>query len=334
MRTDGILYWQGILNADGELRAPIFRDMDNTAYYVDPAGTSNLNNLTLNTGPVYRSDWTTRFQSGSDFVDGTLVTTDIPATGFAGESFVIEITGKSYSASNLPFKVVAQGYLYNDTIINYTGISYGGDFATYIKVFEEGGVLKFWWPRISYWNSFNVNVMGMDGPSNNTITRNRVTAISNSTEPTGTKKQQINLTKTLKTGDAAGSISGFNNPTTAPTANTIVYRDGIGDIAAREIILSSGLSTATPTVLVSMFPTTNQMVRTTPTAVAAAIQGAASGTWNIKAADLAYPRYTNVDFNTLGGNAPNGFRAYTNYIPSGGSYNQPPNGAGDYKVLQ
>jgi hypothetical protein len=271
MRTDGILYWQGILNSDGELRAPIFRDMDNGAYYVDPAGTSNLNNLTLNTGPVYRSDWTTRFQSGSDFANGTLVTTDIPATGFAGESFLIEITGKSYSASNLPFKVVAQGYLYDNTIINYTGISYGGDFATYIKVFEEGGVLKFWWPRISYWNSFNVNVMAMDGPTNNTITRNRVTAIGNSTEPTGTKKQQINLTKTLKTGDAAGSISGFNNPTTAPTANTIVYRDGIGDIAAREIILSSGLSTVTPTVLVSMYPTTNQMVRTTPAAVAAAL---------------------------------------------------------------
>jgi hypothetical protein len=270
----------------------------------------------------------------------------------------------------------------------------------------------------------------MDGQTNGTITRNRVTAIGNSTEPTGTKKQQINLTRTLKTGDAAGSISGFNNPTTAPTANTIVYRDGIGDIAAREIILSSGLSTVTPTVLVSMYPTTNQMVRTTPTAVAAAIQGAASGTWGInvtgnaatatnlstgrtnwatngtlsavvgqlvwrnygnghaifdasaslspdggavnntnaqvpwsgtyptlmgwngantygvrvdsarisdtatKATDLAYPRYTNNDFNTLGGNAPNGFRAYTNYIPSGGSYNQPPNGAGDYKVLQ
>jgi hypothetical protein len=255
----------------GEIAATVFRDRDNAAYYVDPTGTSNIVGLNVNGSAVFRSDWTTRFQSGSDFVDGTLVTTDIVATGFAGESFLIEITGKSYSASNLPFKVVAQGYLYADTVINYTGISYGGDFATYIKVFEEGGVLKFWWPRISYWNSFNVNVMAMDGPTNNTITRNRVTAISNSTEPTGTKKQQINLTKTLKTGDAAGSISGFNNPTTAPTANTIAYRDALGDIAAREIVLSSGLSTVTPTVLVSMYPSTNQLVRTTPTAVAAAL---------------------------------------------------------------
>jgi hypothetical protein len=269
----------------GEIAATVFRDRDNAAYYVDPTGTSNLVGLTVNGSAVYRSDWTTRFQSPSDFVDGTLVTTDIPATGWAGDSFVIEITGKSYDQNNPPFKVVAQGYLYNDTIINYSGISYAGNFATYIKVFQDGGVLKFWWPRISYWNSFNVNVMAMDGATDNTITRNRVTAIGNSTEPTGTKKQQINLTKTLKTGDAAGSISGFNNPTTAPTANTIVYRDGLGDISAREIVLSSGLSTVTPTVLVSMYPTTNQMVRTTPAAVAASlqssIQSAASGTWGI-----------------------------------------------------
>ena len=77
------------------------------------------------------------------------------------------------------------------------------------------------------------------------------------------------------------SISGFNNPATAPTASTIVYRDASGDIAAREIVLSSGLSAETPTVLTSMYPTTNQLVRTTPGAVAVAIQGAASGTWGI-----------------------------------------------------
>ena len=334
----------GIVTAATAFNAPVFNDSVNSAFYIDPKDGSNLGGtVQINGGPVYRSDWTTRFQSGSDFVDGTLVTTDIPATGFAGESFVIEITGKSYNQDNPPFKVVAQGYLYNDTIINYSGISYAGNFATYIKVFQDGGVLKFWWPRISYWNSFNVNVMAMDGPTNNTISRNRVTAIGNAVEPTGTKKVQITLTKTLKTGDAAGSISGFNNPVTAPTANTIVYRDSAGDISAREIVLSSGLSAQTPTVLVSMYPATNQMVRTTPAAVSAAIQGAASGSWGIsvtgsaatasKATNLNQARYSNTDFNTLGSTG-QFFRAYTNYIPSGGSYNQPPNGSGDYKVIQ
>ena len=334
----------GIVTAATAFNAPVFNDSVNSAFYIDPKDGSNLGGtVQINGGPVYRSDWTTRFQSGSDFVDGTLVTTDIPATASEGESFVIEITGKTYDQNNPPVKVVAQGYLYNNQIINYSGISYAGNFATYIKVFQDGGVLKFWWPRISYWNSFNVNVMAMDGPTNNTISRNRVTAIGNAAEPTGTKKVQITLTKTLKTGDAAGSISGFNNPVTAPTANTIVYRDSAGDISAREIVLSSGLSAQTPTVLVSMYPATNQMVRTTPAAVSAAIQGAASGSWGIsvtgsaatasKATNLNQARYSNTDFNTLGSTG-QFFRAYTNYIPSGGSYNQPPNGSGDYKVIQ
>jgi hypothetical protein len=246
----------GYVTSGGSVRSPIFYDSNNTAFYTDPASTSVLNNLSVNGSTVFRSDWTTRFQSPSDFVDGTLVTTDIPATGWAGDSFVIEITGKSYDQNNPPFKVIAQGYLYNDTIINYSGISYAGNFASYIKVFQDGGVLKFWWPRISYWNSFNVNVMSMDGQTNGTITRNRVTAIGNSTEPTGTKKQQINLIKFLRSTETAA-----------------------------------------------------------------------------KATDLNQARYVNNDFNTLG-TSPQVFRAYSNYIPSGGSYNQPPNGAGDYKVLQ
>lgn len=86
-------------------------------------------------------------------------------------------------------------------------------------------------------------------------------------------------TWSINVSGSAGSLSGFNNPTTQPTPNTMVYRDAAGDISAREIVLSSGLSTAKPTVLVSMYPTTNQMVRTSPSAVAGALYdvGVASG---------------------------------------------------------
>lgn len=218
----------GTYTTSGDFRAPIFYDSNNTAFYVDPASTSNLSALNVNGSAVYRSDWTTRFQSGSDFVDGTLVTTDIPATATNGDSFVIEITGKSYDGSNPPFKVVAQGYLYNDTIINYSGLSYAGNFASYIKVFQDGGVLKFWWPRISYWNSFNVNVMTMDGPSNNTITRNRVTAIANSTEPTGTKKQQINLKGFMRNDVSATNSVDLRAPIFYDSNNTGFYLDPNG----------------------------------------------------------------------------------------------------------
>ena len=211
--------------------SPIYYDRDDTSRYVDPNGTSNLGivnvlgGLTVNDGAVYRSDWTTRFQSSSDFVDGTLVSTNIPATATNGESFIIEITGKSYDGSNPPFKVIAQGYLYNDTIISTSGISYGGNFASSVKVFEDGGVLKFWWPRISYWNSFNVNVMGMDGPNSGTITRNRITSITNSTEPTGTKKQTIALARFMRSDTAATNSSALYAPLFYDSDNTNYFID-------------------------------------------------------------------------------------------------------------
>jgi hypothetical protein len=154
--------------------------------------------LTASGGRVFRSSWISRFMSSSDFVDGTLVTTDIPATAQDGDSFIIEITGKSYSDGNPPFKVIAQGYLYNNGIIGKSAISYGGDFVASMKMFEDGGVLKFWWPRYSYWNAFEVRVVAMNGPSNDSLNRNRVTAITNSTEPDGTKKVTVTVVRSLR----------------------------------------------------------------------------------------------------------------------------------------
>jgi hypothetical protein len=111
----------------------------------------------------------------------------------------------------------------------------------------------------------------------------------------------INVTGT------SGSISGYNNPTTAATANTIAYRDGNGDIAAREIVLSSGLSSTTPTVLVSMFPTTNQLVRTTPAAVAESMSAyTVRNRGNVD----------NFDFNTYGNFSSNIVSGYIESSPN------------------
>lgn len=219
---------------NSSIRSPILYDYNNTAYYVDPASTTYINQLQILGGnPVYPAQWTTGYQSGSDFVDGTLVATDIPATASAGDSFIIEITGKSYSGSNPPFKVIAQGYLYNDTIISYSGLSYGGTFSTYIKAFQDGGVLKFWWPRISYWNSFNVRVISMDGPTNNTITRNRITSITNSTEPTGTKKVQINLGTFMRADISATNSADLRAPIFYDSDDTNYYLNPNGDSVMR-----------------------------------------------------------------------------------------------------
>lgn len=84
----------------------------------------------------------------------------------------------------------------------------------------------------------------------------------------GTYSESTSLSL-VNTIDAA-TLNGYPS-STATTANTMALRNANGDIAAREIILSSSLSSQTPTVLVSMYPTTNQLVRTTPAAVAASM---------------------------------------------------------------
>lgn len=68
--------------------------------------------------------------------------------------------------------------------------------------------------------------------------------------------------------------------------------------------------------------------------VANAITGSVTGNaaTATKATDLNQARYANTDFNTLGASL-GVFGAYTNYIPSGGSYNQPTS-SGDFKVIQ
>ena len=201
----------------------------------------------------------------------------------------------------MPFDLIYQGYIYADTIINHGGISNGTSISGLVAI-NNGGNLCFWFPSQGYWHGYNVKVYTAYA----TRATNRVTSITGVAKPTTAKEVALsaNIRQSLHssnytsyapslTGSGAsgtwginvtgtsGSISGFNNPTTAATANTIAYRNGDGDIAAREIILSSGLSSSQPTVLVSMFPTTNQLVRTEPSAVANAIRDAASGTWGI-----------------------------------------------------
>ena len=47
LNNSGWILNNGLWQANASMRAPIFYDSNNTAYYVDPAGTSNLNGLTV-----------------------------------------------------------------------------------------------------------------------------------------------------------------------------------------------------------------------------------------------------------------------------------------------
>jgi hypothetical protein len=127
----------------------------------------------------------TQLNSGSDFPNGTLVYTDIWYADFAGDSFQIEIEGKSYGQV-YPWMVRGQGYIYSNSIINQGFVDYTGNFGS-LTAFNLNNYLCFWWPRQSYWNSFSVKVWSS---STYGATRNRVTGIADSGIP-GNRTREV-----------------------------------------------------------------------------------------------------------------------------------------------
>ena len=146
--------------------------------------------------------------SGSDFPNGTLVVTNINAAVTYGDSFVLECTGKSYS-TNPAFSFIVQGYIYADTFINCSGVHNGYAGFSTMKILNYNGNLAFWWPRVSYWNSFEVRVREAGGG-----TGNRVTSIGDSAEPSSSKKVSVSM--------FTSAIYGINSNTSS-LYSTILY---------------------------------------------------------------------------------------------------------------
>jgi hypothetical protein len=194
--------------ATGDMRAPIFYDSNNTGFYVDPASTSNLNVLnvaTLNiSGTIPTNTSYLPRLSDRDFADGTLVQTNINYAVSEGDPFVIEITGNSYGQV-VPWDIQIQGYIYTNTIINTAGISNGTN-ITGIRAINFNGNLCFWWPRQSYWNGFTVYVYVPYA----TFQPNRVTSISNSTQPTTAKQVIFTVYQNYSTYNSTSFDATFN----------------------------------------------------------------------------------------------------------------------------
>lgn len=140
--------------------------------------------------------------SSSDFADGTLVTTDIDASGTNGDSFTVEIEGKSYGSGYGPFCVIIESYLYADDFLSTAtrGTSVGGYFPDVVLLEDGSGKLAIWWPRISYWNAFAVRVYRTN--SSESKPRNRVVSIGNSTEPASSKKRTVSPKRAIYDNDA------------------------------------------------------------------------------------------------------------------------------------
>ncbi len=164
---------------------------DNQLISTIATGTAPLavNSTTINTNlnadflDNYHASSLQFFQSNRDFADGTLIQTNIDYSVTNGEPFLLEIEGNSYG-SLIPFDLKVQGYIYNNTIINTSGIS-NGTFISGMVAFNYNGNLCFWFPRQSYWQGFSVFVNDSYGG----VKENRLTSITNSVKPAGITKE-------------------------------------------------------------------------------------------------------------------------------------------------
>ncbi|WP_415326996.1 hypothetical protein [Chryseobacterium sp. MMS23-Vi53] len=129
--------------------------------------------------------------SSRDFAHGTFIETDVDYSVTYGDQFLLEMKGNMYSNGNyLPLDFKLQGYIYNDTIISEGGYSTLFYF-NYIIALNFNGKLAFWFPRLGYWQGFDVKLTAGYGGIDQG--RNRVTSVSDHLDPGGTKRVQINL---------------------------------------------------------------------------------------------------------------------------------------------
>ncbi|GEJ44113.1 pyocin knob domain-containing protein [Chryseobacterium sp. ON_d1] len=131
------------------------------------------------------------FHSGRNFPQGTFIETDIDYSVTYGDQFLLEMKGNMYSNGQyLPLDAKIQGYIYNDTIISEGGYS-TLNYFNYVICLNFNGKLAVWFPGMGYWQGFDAKItVGYGGLDQG---RNRVTSITDSTDPGGTKRVQINL---------------------------------------------------------------------------------------------------------------------------------------------
>jgi len=196
------------LVAVGTVDATQFRDRDDTTYYLDPAGTSNLNKFStftmsyndMNSMHV-NSPYVSRYGGSAYYRNGTMGYGNTDCNYIFsnwGSGFIDSWGSPANGPGSSSHYVGFQGFHYNhQNNVNAYGFQ--------MLCAGEADNRFFWrsaWPTLRSW----VEMIHTGNIASQTVT-----------SCTGT----------------AGSISGFNNPTTAATANTIVYRDSGGDISTR-----------------------------------------------------------------------------------------------------
>jgi hypothetical protein len=224
---------------------------------------------------------------------------------------ITNISASNFMAANA-FYLNGQSYYLN----SYNGGIYtNARFESASTIHASGGNSSNWNTAYGWGNHASVGYL--TGITSGQVTSALGYTPYNSSNPSGY------ITSSGSISGTAGSISGFNNPTTASTANTIVYRDASGDVAAREFVLTAAtVHTVTPSSIVGIYPTTNQVVKFGDTAIKTFL-GLGSLAYSSATIPTNNNQLTNgagyvtssgsVNYATTAGSAPNGSNVNSNY---------------------
>jgi len=269
--TTMVLERTGYVIASNSIRSPIFHDSDNTAYYTDPASTSNLLGLTVTntiTGSITGNAGGSSASCTGNSATTTLATKATRANGdfYIDDNYGNTIVG-NYNAARyqgvfamgnsykLPADGTTTGSLYGIAWSHPNAGGAAGNLSTHGALILENGSYvaaisssirctgDMRTPR--FYDSDNTVYYTDPGSTSNLLGLTVVNTITgsitgnaggSSTSCTGNAASAT--TAAACSGNTAGtasSISGFNNPVTSATANTIVYRDGSGHITGNQI---------------------------------------------------------------------------------------------------
>ncbi|MBE0367634.1 phage tail-collar fiber domain-containing protein [Pseudoalteromonas aurantia] len=164
--------------------------------------------------------------SARDFTLGTLITTSIDYSVNEGDSWMLEITGNGY-VGGLPIDLKAQGYIYNQTIVNTTAVATGFKLSGLIAINVDGR-LCFWFPRQAYWQGFDVRCISTQfaGRRHNTLL-----SITDSAKPSGTKEASIPIayvydsTQKPTPAEISDKLGVFDSSHIAATGQDLTIRD-------------------------------------------------------------------------------------------------------------
>lgn len=180
--------------------------------------TTNLTNLNqLTNGPGYGTGTVTAVTATTPIISSGGTTPNIThatsgATAGTYNNVTINTFGHVTSGSNTAYLT---GYTETDTLASVTGR--GATTSTNVRL--NGGVS-------TYMGDSGVLFQSYNSSASNAAQFN----ISHSLGAVTISNARGTLTLNGNVSGTAGSISGFNNPTTASTANTIVYRESNGYI--------------------------------------------------------------------------------------------------------